>query len=166
MKSFKRYIAESKGGAKAGKMELIKTDEKKAYEHAKKLFDKKGFDIDKEIPKFSANYKLAQKLARMGFAQRKDMPVIDNRDIKLLQRRLKAGAIDISRPFAKNEVPDDPFPQGLDKEIGKKWVSGGLAKNDGDKDDDKVNVKIKKIAVGKLKPIQCQFYFDKSIKNL
>ena len=78
MKSFRRYIAEGKGGAEAGKMELIKTDEKKAYEHAKKLFDKKGFDIDKEIPKFSQNYKLAKKLARMGFAQRKDMPVIDN----------------------------------------------------------------------------------------
>ena len=29
-------------------------------------------------------------------------------------------------------------------------VTGGLAKNDGDKDDDKVDVKIKKIAVGKL----------------
>ena len=166
MKSFKRYITEGKGGAEAGKMELIKTDEKKAYEYGKKLFDKKGFDIDKEIPNFDRNYKLAKKLARMGFAQRKDMPVIDNRDIKLLQRRLKAGAIDISRPFAKNEVPDDPFPQGLDKETGKKWVSGGLAKNDGDKDDDKVDVKIKKIAVGKLKPIQSQIYFDKSIKNV
>ena len=31
MKSFKRYITEGKGGAEAGKMELIKTDEKKAY---------------------------------------------------------------------------------------------------------------------------------------
>ena len=147
MKSFKRYITEGKGGAEAGKMELIKTDEKKAYEYAKKLFDKKGFDIDKEIPNFDRNYKLAKKLARMGFAQRKDMPVI-------------------ARPFAKNEVPDDPFPQGLDKETGKKWVSGGLAKNDGDRDDDKVDVKIKKISVGKLKPIQSQIYFDKSIKNV
>ena len=38
-------------------------------------------------------------------------------------------------------------------------------KDDGDKSDDKVNVKIKKIAVGKLKPIQ-KIYFDKSIKNV
>ena len=71
MKSFKRYIAESKGGAEAGKMELIKTDEKKAYEHAKKLFDKKGFDIDKEIPKFSQNYKLAKKTCKDGVCTKK-----------------------------------------------------------------------------------------------
>ena len=87
-------------------------------------------------------------------------------EISNYYKKDEKGSIDIARPFAKNEVPDDPFPQGLDKETGKKWVNGGLAKNDGDKDDDKVNVKIKKIAVGKLKPIQSQIYFDKSIKNV
>ena len=99
-------------------MELIKTDEKKAYEYAKKLFDKKGFDIDKEIPNFD-KLQTCKKLARMGFAQRKDMPVIDNRDIKLLQRRLNQVQL-IFQDLTKNEVPDDPFPQGLDKETGKK----------------------------------------------
>ena len=157
-------LDEGKGGAAAGKLELIRTSFAKAKEYVEKMH--KDFDIEKEIPNLQKNYEYAQKLAKGGFAQRKDMPVIDNRDIKLLQKRLKNGAIDIARPFAKNEVPDDPFPQGLDKTIGKKWVSGGLAKNDGDAKDDIVDVKIKQVAVGSLKPIQSQIYFDKSIKNV
>ena len=163
-KGFLRFITEGKGGASAGKLELIKTSFIKAKQYVEKKHP--DFDIEKEIPNFQKNYEYAQKLAKGGFAQRKDMPVIDNRDIKLLQKRLKSGSIEIARPFADNEVPDDPFPQGLDKTIGKKWVSGGLAKNDGDAKDDKVNVKIKKVPVGNLKPIQSQIYFDKSIRNV
>ena len=163
-KGFLRFITECKGGAAAFKLELIKTSFVKAKQYVEKKYP--DFDIEKEIPNFQKNYEYAQKLARGGFAQRKDMPVIDNRDIKLLQKRLKKGAIDIARPFADNEVPDDPFPQGLDKTIGKKWVSGGLAKNDGNAKDDIVDVKIKQVAVGNLKPIQSQIYFDKSIKNV
>ena len=157
-------LDESKGGAAAGKLELIRTNFVKAKKYVEKMYP--DFDMEKEIPNFKKNYEYAQKLAKGGFAQRKDMPVIDNRDIKLLQKRLKSGAIDIARPFAKNDVPDDPFPQGLDKEMGDKWVSGGLAKNDGDAKDDIVDVKIKKVAVGNLKPIQSQIYFDKSIRNV
>ena len=163
-KGFLRFITEGKGGASAGKLELIKTSFIKAKQYVEKKHP--DFDIEKEIPNFQKNYEYAQKLAKGGFAQRKDMPVIDNRDIKLLQKRLKSGSIDIARPFADNEVPDDPFPQGLDKTIGKKWVSGGLAKNDGNAKDDIVDVKIKQVAVGNLKPIQSQIYFDKSIKNV
>ena len=157
-------LDEGKGGASAGKLELIRTPFAKAKEYVEKIH--KDFDIEKEIPNFKKNYEYAQKLAKGGFAQRKDMPVIDNRDIKLLQKRLKSGSIDIARPFADNDVPDDPFPQGLDKTTGKKWVSGGLAQNDGDAKDDIVDVKIKSVAVGNLKPIQSQIYFDKSIRNV
>ena len=167
MKEFKTFITEKKkgkGGAAAGKLELIKTTVDKAEEYIEKKHP--DFDIEKEIPNFKKNYEFAQKLAKGGFAQRKDMPVIDNRDIKLLQKRLKQGAIDISRPFADNDIPDDPFPDGLDKDTGQQWVQGGLAKNDGDAKDDKVNVKIKKVPVGNLKPIQSQIYFDKSIRNV
>ena len=46
------------------------------------------------------------------------------------------------------------------------WVNGGLAKNDGDAKDDIVNVSSESIAVGNLKPIQAQIYFDKSIKKI
>ena len=161
-KGFLRFITEGKGGASAGKLELIKTSFIKAKQYVEKKHP--DFDIEKEIPNFQKNYEYAQKLAKGGFAQRKDMPVIDNRDIKLLQKRLKSGAIDIARPFADNEVPDDPFPQGLDKTTGKKWVEGGL--RDGDNKDDIVKVALKSVAVGNLKPIQSQIYFDKSIRNV
>jgi len=160
-----RYFMEG-GGASAGKLEIANTKVNIAKEYAEKIFKSNGRTLEEEVPNFDANYKIAQRLAKAGYAKRKDMPVIDNKDIRLLQKRLKAGAIDISKPFAKNEVPDDPFPQGLDTQKGKEWVTGGLAKNDGDKDDDKVNVKLKTIAVGQLKPIQKQIYFDKSIKNV
>ena len=56
--------------------------------------------------------------------------------------------------------------QGLSGDQAKQWVSGGLAKNDGDAKDDIVNVKLKSVAVGKLVFIQEQIYFDKSIRNV
>lgn len=160
-----RYFMEA-GGASAGTMEIVKTKVEKAKEYADRLMTANGRKLEEEIPKFDVNYKIAQRLAKGGFAKRKDMPVIDNRDIRLLQKRLSSGAIDISKPFAKNEVPNDPFPQGLDTQKGKEWVEGGLAKNDGDAKDDVVKVKFKSVSVGNLKPIQSQIYFDKSIKNV
>ena len=163
-------LKESKGGAKAGKVELVSTDVNNAIKWVETKH--KDFDLEKEIPNFEKNYKYAQTLAKGGFAQRKDMPVISNNDVKLLQKRLKAGAIDMSRPFAKPEkgpwvaTASDPFPNGLDKETGKKWLTKGLEVNDGDAKDDVVKVRIKKIPVGNLKPIQSQIYFDKSIRNV
>ncbi len=154
------------GGKAAGKLELLKTPLLKARMYAEKLFSKNDRDIDKELPNFDKNYDLAQKSAKLGFAQRKDMPVIDLKDVKLLQRRLSKGSIDIAKPFAKNEVPDDPFPQGLDKETGTKWVTQGLQVFDGDAKDDVVSAKYGKESVGNLKPIQAQIYFDKSIKKM
>lgn len=160
-----RYFMEA-GGAAAGKLEIAKTKVGIAKEYAEKLFKSNGRTLEEEVPNFDANYNIAQKLAKGGYAMRKDMPVIDNRDIKLLQKRLSSGTIDINRPFADNTVPNDPFPQGLDTQTGKEWVTGGLAKNDGDAKDDVVKVKMKSVAVGQLKPIQKQIYFDKSIKNV
>ena len=158
-----RRIMEA-GGAKAGMMEITKTKVNLARQYGEKIMKDNGRELDKEIPFFDKNYIFAQKQAKQGFAKRKDMPVIDNKDIKLLQGRLKKGMIDIAAPFADNEVPNDPFPQGLDTNLGKKWLEGGL--RDGVKDDDIVNVRITKLPVGKLLPIQRQIYFDKSIRNV
>ena len=162
----KLILAEVKGGAEAGKLEVLSTSLNVARSFAEKKFSANGFDLDKELPNFDKNYTLAQRQAKLGFAKRKDMPVIDNRDVNLLQKRLSSGSIDISKPFAKNDLPDDPYPQGLDKETGKVWVRSGLAKADGDPKDDIVKVSNEKIAVGNLKPIQAQIYFDKSIKKI
>ncbi len=166
MKKFLQYIKEVKGGAEAGKLEVLSTSLNRARDFAEKKFSKNGLDLDKELPDFDKNYTLAQKSAKLGFAKRKDMPVIDNRDVKLLQKRLSSGSIDISKPFAKNDIPDDPYPNGLDQATGKVWLTSGLAKNDGDAKDDVVKVTNEKIAVGSLKPIQAQIYFDKSIKKV
>tara|TARA_Y100000992_G_scaffold269025_1_gene208496 strand:+ start:792 stop:1517 length:726 start_codon:yes stop_codon:yes gene_type:complete len=158
-----RRIMEA-GGAKAGTMEVATTKVNLARQYGEKIMKDNGRELDKEIPFFDKNYNFAQKQAKQGFAKRKEMPVIDNKDIKLLQGRLKKGMIDIAAPFADNEVPNDPFPQGLDTTLGKKWLEGGL--RDGVKDDDIVNVRITKLPVGKLLPIQRQIYFDKSIRNV
>ena len=174
MKGFLDYItdelttilAEKKGGAEAGKLELLSTSLNIARSFAEKKFSANGFELDKELPNFDKNYTLAQRQAKLGFAKRKDMPVISNDDVNLLQKRLSKGTIDINKPFAKNDLPDDPYPDGLNKETGRIWVSSGLKKNDGDAKDDVVKVSNEKIAVGNLKPIQAQIYFDKSIKKI
>lgn len=174
MKGFLDYItdelttilAEKKGGAEAGKLELLSTSLNIARSFAEKKFSANGFELDKELPNFDKNYTLAQKSAKLGFAQRKDMPVISNDDVTLLQKRLSKGTIDINKPFADNELPDDPYPDGLDKKTGDVWVTSGLKKNDGDAKDDIVKVSNDRIAVGNLKPIQAQIYFDKSIKKV
>jgi hypothetical protein len=173
MKGFLEHITDEltnilseAGGAKAGKLELLSTSINVAKSYAKKMFEKGGHDFEKQMPDFDRNYTLAQRSAKLGFAQRKDMPVISNNDVRLLQKRLSSGSIDINKPFAKNELPDDPYPQGLDQKTGKVWVNSGLAKADGDPKDDIVKVSNEKIAVGNLKPIQAQIYFDKSIAKV
>jgi len=173
MHSFLEYITDElttilaeAGGAKAGKLEVLSTSLNIARGFAEKKFKQNGFELDKELPNFDKNYTLAQRSAKLGFTRRKDMPVISNNDVRLLQKRLSSGSIDINKPYAKNELPDDPYPDGLNKQTGKMWVNGGLAKNDGDAKDDIVNVSSESIAVGNLKPIQAQIYFDKSIKKI
>ncbi len=169
MKTFYEHLIDDlveAGGASAGKLELVKTKLDVARKYAEALFGTYGRELDTELPNFDNGYKTAQRLAGSGTTKRKDMPVISDNDVKQLQNRLKSGSIDISAPFAKNNVPNDPFPNGLDTKIGDEWVVGGLKINDGDAKDDIVKVSMKKVAVGNLKPIQQQIYFDKSIANV
>lgn len=145
------------GGQSAGTLELLSTNVKKAKEFAKK----KNFNIDKEMPNFESNYKLAQKKASLGKTKRKDMPVIDDKDVKKFQQRLKVGNLDINKPFAKQTKPSDPFPSGLTGLEATDFLKNGL--KDGSKKDDQISVTIKKVSVKALKPIQKQIYYDKSM---
>jgi len=163
MKSFLQYIIEA--GQDVGKLELVSTDVKTARAYAEKQYKKYGNDLDTDIPNFDKNYLFAQKQAGSGRTQRKDMPVIDAKDVKDLQRRLKVGAIDVNTPRAKG-AKGDPFPEGMNASTGKQWLKNGLKLYDGDAKDDKVNVSMQKVTVGKLHPIQKQIYFDKSIDAL
>jgi len=151
------------GGQSSGKMELIKTP----VDDARKYVVDKNFDLDKEIPNFEKNYLYAQKMAARGWAQRKDMPVITDDDVKNMQYRLSKGYIDINPPHHDGWDKTNPFPQGLAGGQAEKWLKSGLPQHDkADLNDDVIKVKKGKVAVGKLKPIQKQIYFDKSIAGI
>jgi len=146
------------GGQSSGKLELVKTSIKQEYAA------KRGFDLDKEIPNFEQNYKIAKAAASRGSTKRKDMPVITDDDVKHLQYRLSKGYIDINAPHAKEWDRTNPFPQGLAGGQAKKWLKSGLPDSDGaELGDDAVKVKKGKVIISKLKPIQKQIYVDKSL---
>lgn len=155
----KEYLKEdeAKGGEKAGKMELHTTP----VEDAKKYAEEKGIDLEKDIPNFEENYTKAQKMANLGKTKRKDMPVINDTQVKQFQERLKKGYIDINEPFSKTYDKENPFPTGLSGLEADDFLDRGL--KDKAKKDDVVSVTIKQLPVGKLKPIQKQIYADKSL---
>lgn len=163
---FKEFLTEA--GAEAGKLELVKTDVEKAYAYAKVQFEKHGRDIDEQLPNFRENYIFAQQQAGTGRTKRKDMPVIDAKDVRDFQKRLLAGKIDVRAPYDKHDYTNsnDPFPEGLSGDQAKHFLEGGLKFHDGSKPDDKIAVKNPKITVGSLSPIQKQIYFDKSIGQI
>ena len=163
MVGFKDYLNEA--GQDVGKMELVKTDVTKAAIYGSKAFTVYGRDMEEEIPNFSTNYPFAQKQAGTGSTQRKDMPVIDESDVKTFQARLSDGYIDINKPFGAKSHAKNPFPDGLSGAQAQQWLEDGMKKNDGDANDDKVSLKKVKVTVGNLKPIQKQIYFDKSIEG-
>lgn len=148
------------GGQSAGKLEITKTSVDRAREYAESKVD----DLDKQIPDFDKNYKIAQDLAKLGSKERKDMPVVTSRDVKLFQKRLTDGHIDIHKPYADITNPKNPFPYGLTNDMAEHWLKAGLM--DGDEKDDKIKVVEKKVKLSNLKPIQKTIYFDKSLNSI
>lgn len=163
IKSFKRYLAEA-GGQAAGQLEIAKTKLRDARVYAERLFARNGRDLDEQLPNFDSHYEQAKRAARQGWTQRRDMPVITDDDVKQLQARLKQGMIDIEAPYAPSTEPGDPFPEGLSREEADQFLERGL--KDSDLSDDKVKLSKKRVTVSKLKPIQQQIYFDKSIAGI
>jgi len=154
------FFIKEAGGQKAGNLELVHTSLEQARDYVE---NELMMDLDKEIPDFDKNYKFAQEKAKVGWTVRADMPVITDSDVKDLQYRLKKGFIDVRKPFS-NKFPKDPFPEGLSGETAENWLKAGL--KDGETDDDRVAVKMKKTKVSNLKPIQKQIYFDKGIEGI
>ena len=150
------------GGEVAGKLELVKISLDKAREFAEKEFAKQGKELKEEMPEFNKRFKIAQTKAGKGKTLRKDMPVIEEKDIKLFQTALSEGHIDLNKPYAKTTNKKDPFPEGLSMKKAQEWLKNGL--KDGSISDDKIEVDMKKIKVEELKPIQKQIYFDKAMK--
>lgn len=164
MKDFIQFLYED--GAKPGILEVGKITVDTAYQYAKGLFKKKGKDLDEEIPDFHQNFKEAQSKAGLGKTVRKDMPVIEDKDVKLFQDRLKKGYLDVRSPYSELTKTISKFPEGLKGDKAKEFLKSGQKNSDGRKPDDKVNVNNNKVRVGDLKPIQKQIYFDKSIGNI
>ena len=159
--TFKQFLSED--GAVAGVVEVAKTDVDKAYEYASKVFKSKGRDIDEEIPNFKENYAKARAKAIKGHTVRKDMPVIEDKDVKKFQERLRKGNIDVANPYGDVTDRKKKFPQHTKGKDQKNFLKGGKEKHDGSVPDDKVKVEKGKEVVGQLNPIQKQIYLDKSI---
>ena len=159
-----RLVMEA-GGQAAGLMEISRTSVKDAYEHAQRVMESYGRDIDVELPEFERNYRSGQKLASLGYTKRKDMPVIGSDDVREFQRRLKSGQIDVTDPYKPSHA-SNPFPEGLSGSEAKEWLQSGLEVYDGERKDDEVSVRLIKVKVSDLKPIQEQIYFDKSMDSV
>ena len=78
-KNSRSYINENTYAVREDQIFLYKHNNKWItslnYCFIKPITSNNKFDIEKEIPNFKKNYEYAQKLAKGGFAQRKDMPV-------------------------------------------------------------------------------------------
>ncbi len=167
--TFKTYLLEGEQSGQApGKLELHKTPLDKARDYAEKAEKKYKRDLDTELPDFDRNYERTKKITMQhGKTQRKDMPVIQDFQVKEFQSRLKSGMLDVDRPFSdKGKVGKNPFPEGLTGEKAKEFIKAGLKKYDGSKPDDQVKTSIKQIKVSDLIPIQKQIYFDKSMDGI
>jgi ParB-like chromosome segregation protein Spo0J len=167
MKTFGQYVESIKDepatGQKAGKMELHNTSVEKAIPYAEKVFENEGAELSEQIPNFKANYKLAKKIVDKGHTLRKDMPVINDEDVRRFQARLAKGFLDVEKPLGDATDVKNPFPTGLKGASAKTFIEAGLKRHDKDSEDDKVKLKQGKVPLTKLKPIQKQIYIDKSI---
>ena len=143
-------------GEAAGTTELRKMSLEEAIAYCKS----QGLDI----PNMERNLKIAMKLFSYGKTKRADMPVIDDKDVKDFQAKLKLGYIDLADPFSDRTDNANPFPTGLSGKEATQFMSNGLY--DKVKPDDKTNVSEKSIAAKELIPIQQQVYLDKCIGSI
>lgn len=86
------FLAEA-GGVAAGNIEVHRTSVEDAYSYAQRIFAKYGKDLDEEIPTFKQNYQIVQAMAKGGHTKRKDMPVIDGKNIGNLKTYLGESGI-------------------------------------------------------------------------
>lgn len=149
-----RFLKEA--GEAAGTMELRKTPIEKVLQY----IEQSGLKIDN----VQEHLEIAYDLFNLGKTKRKDMPVIDDKDVRDFQSKLKNGQIDLTDPFSDRTDPSDPFPQGLDDKAATNFMSNGL--RDKARPDDQIKTQIRMVAAKDLVPIQQQVYVDKSIKSI
>lgn len=148
------YLKEA--GEAAGSMELRNTPIEKVIEY----IEKSGL----KIPKLQENLEIAYDLFNLGKTKRKDMPVIDDKDVRDFQKHLQNGFIDLTDPFSDRTDPSDPFPAGLTDKDATNFMSNGL--RDKNKPDDRINVRMIEVECKNIIPLQRQVYVDKSVKSI
>ena len=131
---------------------------KRARKYSETEFLKVHKSLDKVLPNFDRNYMLLQDRCKNALnIPRSQMPVIEPKDMAKFQRKIKAGHIDIFRPYVSTDI----FPK---KFIGKKdakYLTLGL--KDGVKGDDVIKAKIIQVPAIKLLPLQSQIWLNKLI---
>jgi len=148
---FKKYVTESASARIPATKDILKTK----LSVAEALFSDLPVD-----GLFVNNFHQAQDaIKRTGRFNRVDMPVLNTPDVKIIQKALESGRIDVVKPFA-SKTGSNPFPLGLSGAKAKAWFENGL--KDGDKKDDIVKVKHEKISVIKIRPLQKQIFLGRS----
>lgn len=153
-----------KGGSKPGKYDISLIDLSTARDYAQSEMKENGRDLRNEIPGFDMHFVEAKAHVNRGFTKRKDMPVFDRDDIKLLQKSLNKGHLDVNPPYAPQTDPDELFPKGLTGKEAADFLQRGL--QDGSKTDDIIKVDVKDVKIQNLTPIQSQIYLDKCIPRI
>jgi len=153
------------GGEKKGEIELLAYPFKVVLRKCRELIEKKNLTLIRQIKHFPQHLKLAYAIFShySNPVNRKDMPVIDSKDVKLLQARLLKGILDVNEPWSPETDPKNPFPTGLTGAQAQAFLTRGLRYPDS---HDRVDVRVGYIVLRKLKPIQRQVYVDKVLKNI
>jgi hypothetical protein len=134
-----------------------------ARRYAKQKLGQAGIHLDEAFSDFERNYLLLQdKLDKALDFPRHKMPVIEPDQIDEFQEDLRAGHVDIFKPWAEGHlVTPDGFSSRDEIE---EWVTLGV--QDGKMKDDVVNAKLTSKPCRALFPTQDQIWFDKLIQNV
>lgn len=138
-------------------MNVGNTPVEKARDLMAAVFSKYNRDFDKELPNFNENYVALQRRVKGAFdIPRDQMPVIRQMDLKELDKRLKAGHLDIFQPWAKGALYTPTNFSGDDTGT---WLKLGL--QDGSKTDDMIDTQWTSISAKSLLPTQGQVWVEK-----
>jgi len=133
-----------------------------ARAYAEGVFERAGRLLDETLPGFDRNYKALQAIgAKTLGVSRIDMPVIEPTDMAEFDQALKAGHIDIFKPYAKGKLYT---PVRMSPQEGIEWVILGF--KDGQEKDDRLRAQWTKRAARTLLPTQKQIWLEKLIGNI
>jgi hypothetical protein len=139
-----------------------------ATSFAKDAFERAGLRLYDEIPDFDRNLVLLKRKMRHALdIPRIQMPVIEPADLGKFEKDLKAGRVDIFKPYASGKLGGGNFPWYPELhggKAGKEWIT--LGTKDGDSMDDIVVPRPGMVPVKNLKPLQGEIWFDKLIGSL